>query len=78
MTPGTNEFYELGPKKRLERGSASCSLSGFGRSRAHSRRISTFELAETQFKTADPNNDGTLNAKELESKAGQDLLKLLQ
>ena len=36
------------------------------------------ELAETQFKTADPNNDGTLDAKELESKAGQDLLKLLQ
>ena len=36
------------------------------------------ELVETQFKTADPNNDGTLDAKELESKAGQDLLKLLQ
>jgi len=36
------------------------------------------ELVETQFKTADPDNNGTLDAKELESKAGQELLKLLQ
>jgi hypothetical protein len=35
-------------------------------------------LTETRFKLADPNNDGTLDAKELESEAGQDLLKLLK
>ena len=33
------------------------------------------ELVETQFKTADPDNNGTLDAKELESKPGQELLE---
>lgn len=35
-------------------------------------------LSETRFKLADPDNDGTLDAKELDSEAGQALLKLLQ
>ena len=34
-------------------------------------------LTETQFKLADPDNDGKLDAKELESEPGQALLKLL-
>jgi len=34
-------------------------------------------LTETRFKLADPDNDGKLDAKELESEAGQALLKLL-
>ena len=34
-------------------------------------------LTGTQFKLADPDNDGKLDAKELESEAGQALLKLL-
>ncbi len=33
-------------------------------------------LTETRFKLADPDNDGTLDAKELDSDAGQSLLKL--
>jgi hypothetical protein len=35
-------------------------------------------LTETRFKLADPDNDGKLDAKELDSEAGQALLKLLQ
>jgi Ca2+-binding EF-hand superfamily protein len=35
-------------------------------------------LTETRFKLADPDNDGTLDAKELDSAAGQALLKLLR
>jgi hypothetical protein len=35
-------------------------------------------LTETRFKLADPDNDGKLDAKELESPPGQLLLKLLQ
>ena len=35
-------------------------------------------LTETRFKLADPDNDGKLDAKELDSEAGQSLLKLLQ
>lgn len=33
-------------------------------------------LTETRFKLADPDNDGTLDAKELDGDAGQSLLKL--
>ena len=35
-------------------------------------------LTERRFKLADPDNDGKLDATELESEAGQALLKLLQ
>jgi len=35
-------------------------------------------LTEMRFKLADPDNDGKLDAKELESEAGQALLKLLR
>jgi len=35
-------------------------------------------LTETRFKLADPDNDGTLDAKELESENGRALLKLLE
>lgn len=35
-------------------------------------------LTETRFKLADPDNDGKLDAKELDTEAGQALLKLLQ
>ena len=35
-------------------------------------------LTETRFKLADPDNDGKLEAKELDSAAGQSLLKLLR
>ena len=35
-------------------------------------------LTETRFKLADPDNDGKLDAKELDSAAGQSLLKLLR
>ena len=35
-------------------------------------------LVETRFKPASPDDDGTLDAKELETKEGQALLKLLQ
>ncbi len=35
-------------------------------------------LTEERFKLADPDNDGKLDAKELQSEAGQALLKLLQ
>jgi len=35
-------------------------------------------LTETRFKLADPDNDGTLDAKELDGALGQDLLKLLR
>ena len=35
-------------------------------------------LTETRFKLADPDNDGRLDAKELDSAAGQSLLKLLR
>ena len=34
-------------------------------------------LTETRFKLADPDDDGKLDAKELDSEAGQALLKLL-
>ena len=35
-------------------------------------------VVEQLFKEADPDNDGTLSAKELRSKAGRQLVKLLQ
>lgn len=35
-------------------------------------------LVEGRFKSADPDDDGTLDAKELETESGQLLLKLLQ
>jgi hypothetical protein len=35
-------------------------------------------LVEKTFKAADPDNDGTLDLKELNSPAGQALLKLIQ
>ncbi len=35
-------------------------------------------LVEKKFKAADPDNEGTLDAKELHSKAGRALLKLLK
>ena len=35
-------------------------------------------LIEARFKTADPDNDDTLDAKELETESGQLILKLLQ
>jgi hypothetical protein len=34
-------------------------------------------LVEKKFKAADPDNDGTLDLKELDSLAGQELLKLI-
>ena len=41
-------------------------------------RDAYLSLTETRFKLADPDNDGMLDAKELDSEAGQALLKLLQ
>jgi hypothetical protein len=35
-------------------------------------------VVESRFKAADPDNDGTLDEKELRSRAGQALLRLLQ
>jgi hypothetical protein len=35
-------------------------------------------LVEARFKAADPDNDGPLDAKELDSKAGKELVKLLE
>ena len=35
-------------------------------------------LVESRFKAADPNNDGKLDAKELATPAGKDLVKLLK
>jgi hypothetical protein len=35
-------------------------------------------LTETRFKLADPDNNGKLDANELDSEAGQALLKLCQ
>jgi hypothetical protein len=36
------------------------------------------KVVESRFKTADPDNDGTLDEKELRSPAGKALLRLLQ
>jgi hypothetical protein len=36
------------------------------------------KVVESRFEAADPDNDGTLDEKELRSRAGQALLRLLQ
>jgi Ca2+-binding EF-hand superfamily protein len=36
------------------------------------------KVVENRFKAADPDNDGALDEKELRSRAGQGLLRLLQ
>jgi hypothetical protein len=40
--------------------------------------LRTFAVVEQRFKAADPDNDGTLDAKELSNPAGRALLRLLQ
>jgi hypothetical protein len=42
------------------------------------KRDDYLSLTETRFKLADPENDGKLDAKVLDTEAGQALLKLMQ
>ena len=50
----------------------------FWKSKGEITKEEYLSLVETRFKIADPDNDGTLDAKELETETGQSLLKLLQ
>jgi EF hand len=50
----------------------------FWRTRTRYTKDQYLVLAETWFVAVDANNDGTVDAKELQTAAGQQLLKLLQ
>jgi hypothetical protein len=43
-----------------------------------SSEIDSMLLVDQKFKAADTDNEGTLDAKELDSPAGQELLKLIR
>jgi Ca2+-binding EF-hand superfamily protein len=50
----------------------------FWKSKATVTKEDYLSLVETRFKAADPDKDGTLDAKELATESGQELLKLVQ